>query len=134
MQSYLGSIKAQIEVDDPGAPPPQRENDVPFMDAIVNNPNFSTAEKKYANQIRMFHNFFWGSDIAKANGHHIDQSMLTGSPSLMSSSHNGENLSPRMPNCSCSMGGLPQKPATCMLFPTAFSEILRANGCILLSS
>jgi hypothetical protein len=43
------------------------------MDAIVNNPNFSTTEKKYADRIRMFRNVLWVSDIAKANGHHIDQ-------------------------------------------------------------
>jgi hypothetical protein len=68
MRHYLGSINAQIEVDDPGVPPPQQENGVPFMEAILNDPSFSTTDKKYANRIRMFHNVFWVSDIAKANG------------------------------------------------------------------
>ena len=70
MRHYLGSINAQIEADDPGVPPPQRENDVPFMEAVLNDPNFSTTDKKYTNRIRMFHNVFWVSDIAKADVHY----------------------------------------------------------------
>ena len=88
MRHYLGSINAQIEVDDPGVPPPQRENNVPFMEAILNDPNFSTMDKKYTNHIRMFHNVFWVSDIAKADSLDINTSMRAGPPSLMSSSHN----------------------------------------------
>jgi hypothetical protein len=86
LRSFLASISASIQLDDPCVPQPQRENDQYIMDIILQSNQFKPAEVRRLNYCRLYLNVVTLADITKPNGFDLDPCLLEGNVSLYSSS------------------------------------------------
>eukprot|EP00980_Cylindrotheca_fusiformis_P010202 scaffold2269_cov65-Cylindrotheca_fusiformis.AAC.2 len=82
LRDYLVDIDAQIEVDEPFVPPPQRENDCYLMDVALTTTCFDAEAVKRINYCRLFLQAVTLSDITFPDrlGNMIDPSLVTGAP------------------------------------------------------
>ena len=85
IRTFLHSINGQLELDEDYVPPTQRENDSYIMDYVLRSGKFKAWEIRLVNYCRMYLQCTTVSDITLANGIYIDEGMMKGRPSLLSS-------------------------------------------------
>ena len=85
LRTYLASLQAGIELDDPCIPAPQRQGDSYIMDYVLESKQFSVAEIRHINYCRLYLQAITISDLATAEGSELDNSKLHGQPSLQNS-------------------------------------------------
>lgn len=82
--SFLMSIRASIQLDDPCVPALQRKHDCYLMDIIIQTGRFKPAEVRKLNDCQLHLNAVTLADITKPNGIDLDPCLLAGQPSLYS--------------------------------------------------
>jgi exonuclease III len=85
LRTFLSTIDATIEVDDPGIQPLQRVADAYLMDLILDSKQFKPAQIRRLNYCRLYLQAITISDITTNTGLHLDLSKRNGLPSLYSS-------------------------------------------------
>ena len=85
LRTFLATINATIEVDDPGIPPKQRAGDEYIMDMILASGQFTTLQIKRLNYCRLFLQAVTLSDITDESGEHLDMHKRDGKLSTYSS-------------------------------------------------
>ncbi|KAI2512751.1 hypothetical protein MHU86_1539 [Fragilaria crotonensis] len=85
LRTFLSTIDATIEVDDPGIPPLQREHDSYLMDHVLESRQFQPAQIRRINYCRLYLQAVTVSDISTNNGLQLDMSKREGQFSLYSS-------------------------------------------------
>ena len=88
LRNFLATIDVGILLDNPGIPPLQRQGDSFIMDHIINDGSFTAAEIRRLNYCRLYLQAVTVSDLTKTTGDVLDNSKLTGHPSLQSSKSN----------------------------------------------
>ena len=85
IRTYLDSIHASIELDNPCVPQIQRRGDSYIMDHVLESRQFSPMEIRHINYCRLYLQAITVSDLAVTNGERLDNSKYRGVPSLQSS-------------------------------------------------
>ncbi len=85
MRTFLATINATIEVDEPGIPPKQRQGDEYIMDMILEDGSYTKAQIRRLNYCRLYLQAVTVSDITDADGKVLDFSKRNGDTSLQSS-------------------------------------------------
>jgi ribonuclease HI len=85
IRTYLASIHASIELDEPCIPAIQRQGDSHIMDHVLDSRLFSRTEIRQINYCRLYLQAITISDLATTTGDVLDHSKLLGQPSLLSS-------------------------------------------------
>jgi hypothetical protein len=78
MRNFLGSIGAQLEVDQTFVPAPQRINDFYLMDLAISSGRFTPKQLKLVNYCRLYLQAVTASDIVLPSGSLIDDWLLEG--------------------------------------------------------
>jgi exonuclease III len=85
LRTFLATIEATIEVDDPGIPSLQRNHDSYLMDHILQCKQFTNAQIRRLNYCRLYLQAVTISDVTTTSGLHLDSSKQKGEISLYSS-------------------------------------------------
>jgi hypothetical protein len=78
MRDFLGSIDAQLEVDQAFVPERQRCHDFYLMDLAMNSGVFSAPQLKQVNYCRLYLQVVTASDITLPSGYQLDESLMAG--------------------------------------------------------
>jgi hypothetical protein len=78
MRDFLGSIGAQLEVDQTFVPPRQRRNDFYLMDLAMSSGRFTSKQLKYVNYCRLYLQAVTAADVVLPSGYLLDEWMLDG--------------------------------------------------------
>lgn len=84
LRTFLASISASLQLDDPCIPPLQREHDQYLMDMIIKSGRYTPLEIRKLNYCRLYLQAVTLADISKPNGQDLDQCFLLGTSSLQS--------------------------------------------------
>ncbi|KAI2493074.1 hypothetical protein MHU86_21458 [Fragilaria crotonensis] len=85
LRDYLHSVGASIQVDADGIPPLEQENDDYVMERVVRSRQFKASEIRKINYCRLYLQAVMLSDLATVTGDVLDDTKLSGNPSLQSS-------------------------------------------------
>jgi hypothetical protein len=78
MRDFLGSIGAQLEVDQTFVPTRQRRNDFYLMDLAMSSGRFTSKQLKYVNYCRLYLQAVTAADVVLPSGYLLDEWMLDG--------------------------------------------------------
>jgi exonuclease III len=98
LRSFLASIGAGLQLDEPCVPPMQRANDRYIMDLIIQSARYKPADIRKLNYCRLYLNVVTLTDITKPNGHDLDPCFVQGQRSLYSSSTRWHTVNQERPS------------------------------------
>jgi hypothetical protein len=98
MRAFLGTIDAQLEVDQSFVPDRQRENDFYLMDLAMSSDVFTAKQLRQVNYCRLYLQVVTASDVVLPSGYQLDESLRAGDLDLSSSTTRFVRVTQGKPN------------------------------------